>query len=671
MSLSWYWPLSRRGNSQGKQNIGFDDFSGDYLGNLARETIQNSLDARKCDDPVIVEFSLFKTDASVFPALEDFLFNYVKDWIDRDNQREKSMKKERALMDKIMRCFVQSQTKGITWLRITDKNTKGLRGVSTPLEETFPWFAFIVGSGMDVKGEGSGGSKGLGKAAIFLNSAIQTIFVSTVTDLGEKGNIGYAKLVSKRVDDDGRGRQDYTQGVGYCVSEEEKNEEMNTPNPGLLNFDPTFSRDESETGTDIFVPFFMIEDDSDWAPKMISEAIISFMPALNDGDLEITINDTNNHDVYHVDKSTLYLRLSDSLYFRKEKTMSIAQELYKTLNYPTNKGVKNAGTDRELNILISTNQNTALNKVYTFRWKTKMRIEVFSCDTSVPYSAVILIKGNGLSEELKAVEDASHSKWKKEKYKETDYPKEVIYSAIDSIHNFAREELEKLEESGLSGTSDFDWASDEGWNSDNNADTLDGSENEDLGLPTEEITFEPTKKSTKSKKRKPKKKRATEEDQEGEAEAYVEGNGFENEEGENFGSHPSGHNRGGGNDPHPGPDDVNITEDDEGNAMMVRKRVSTISSKMPVKNINEGLFTLMFVPSKSGENVEIELLKSGFGDENESASIIEASLDGEQLNVVENKIYLPSIKKNTLYKINLKLKEHRIYVWEVNVNANE
>ena len=670
MSLSWYWPLARRGNAGGKQDRGIDDFGDDPLGNLAREVIQNSLDARSGNQPVKVEFSLFKTEASAFKAIEEYLFDYVKDWLERDKKKEKPEIKERTLMNRVFQSFVQAQKNGIVWLRISDKNTKGLCGVSTPMERQMPWFAFISGSGKDVKEDGSGGSKGLGKAAIFLNSAIRTIFVSTSTVLGEQGNIGYARLVAKDVDDDGRGFPDWTQGIGYCVEEEVRNQEMNTPNTGLLNdIDPNYTREENDFGTDIYVPFFMFEEG--WSSKMMGEAIISFLPAINDGDLEVTIGDSINNDYLEVSKANLYSSILNPVYFEKDSKMQIAQELYKTLNHPYSTVVKDVGEDRELNILISINSNTAINKVYPYRWKTKMLIEIFKTNSSIPYTAIILIKGKKISEELKSVEDASHRKWSKLKYRETDFSKEVIYAAIDSVKDFAEKELEKIEEGDYGKSSDFEWASDEGWNSDSSSDTLDGTANEDLGLPTNEIIFDPVKKRETPRKKKPKKIKAKDEDPEGDAENYFEGRGTETENGDKSGSHPDGHNNNHHNDPHPGPDDKNVIEGEDGQKMMIRKPVSTISSKMPARNLDEGVFELSFVPSKSGDDVEIEILKSGSADDNEEITILSAVLDGQSLKTDGNKIYLDSIKKGNIYKIQLKLREHRIYIWEVNVNANE
>ena len=672
MSLSWYWPLARRGNAGGRQDLGIDDFGDDPLGNLAREVIQNSLDARSGQEPVKVEFALFKTNADSFKALPDYLFNYVKDWLERDKKKEKPEIKERALMEKIFQAFVKSESKGITWLRISDKNTKGLCGVSNPMERQMPWFAFINGSGKDVKEDGSGGSKGLGKAAIFLNSAVRTIFVSTSTVLREQGNIGYARLVAKDVDDDGRGFKDWTQGIGYCVDENVKRQELNTPNPGLLNdIDPNYRRDINDYGTDIYVPFFLAEEEK-WSSKMMGEAILSFLPAINDGDLEVSISDPIHGDFLEVSKSNLVSAINNPLFFEKDNSMKAAMELYKTLNHPYANIVRNAGDGNELNILISVNPSTSLNKVYPFRWKTKMRIEIFKTNSSMPYTAIVLIKGNDLCEKLKSVENAAHNKWSKKKYRETNYSKDEISEAVDSVKDFAEQELEKLEEGDYGQSSDFEWANDEGWNSDASSDTLDGTANEDLGLPTEEIVFEPIKKREQPRRKKPKKPKATIQDPDGEAEGFTEGRGVEDENGNQIGSHPIGHNKGNRNDPHPGPDEISVFEDEEnGQKMMIRKPVSTITSKMPAKNLNKGLFELSFVPSRSGEDVEIEIVKSGSGDESEPITIEEASLDNQSLTTDGNKIYMPSMKKGVIYKIQLTIKEHKIYVWEVNVNANE
>lgn len=664
--LEWYWPASKRGTAGGKEGAGLDEFANDYIGNLAREIIQNSIDAKNGNETVSVEFSTFKTKCNDFPGLEDFFFNYVKAWIDEDSKSEISEEKERKFMERISQCIISSQKNGIIWLRISDKGTTGLRGVSDPWNKRKPWFAFINGSGKDVKNEGSGGSKGLGKNAIFINSAIRTIFVSTKTIDSEEGNIGYSKLISKTIKEDENGQPDWTQGVGYCVTKEAKQQTLNTPSGGLLNLDPNYQR--QNLGTDIFVPFFFCEES--WARRLISEAIISFMPALIEGDLIVSVNDNEHNEFYDVNSNNLYSKITDPAYFEKDSTRSLSEELYRTISYPTASNIYASGTDNEMKIYISTNSSNALNKVYTYRWQAKMRIEMFSTDSTLPYTAVIYIKGKALCDKLKSIEDATHKSWNVSKWKDSDYDKETLKEARESVRNFAKIELQKIEDSDFGGISDFEWATDEGWNADSGSSTLEATKNEEEGLPVEEISFEKTKKQKKNEK-KPRKPRATEFNNDGEASGFKEGRAIENEEGGDVGSHPDGENGGGGNDPHPGPNELSVVVDDNGKKMMIRKPVSTISSRMPVKNLNEGLFKLVFIPSKSGDEAEIEILKSGTGNDNERVEIVSALIGSKVLIIKDNMICLDKIEANQKYEIVVKLNTKKIYTWEVNINANE
>lgn len=665
-NLKWYWPASNRGNAGGREGAGLDEFSNDYIGNLAREIIQNSIDAKMDGQTVEVEFSTFTTTKDFFPGLEDYYFNYVEEWIKQDKESGESEVKERSFMEKIRQCILSSERNKIKWLRISDKGTTGLRGVSDPWNMKKPWFAFINGSGKDVKGEGSGGSKGLGKNAIFVNSHIRTIFVSTITCDGEKGNIGYAKLISKKITADENNRPDWTQGIGYCVSEEAKNEKLNTPNDDVLNIDPLYIR--NEIGTDIFIPFF--SGDEDWAQRLISEAIISFMPAIIKGELKVSVYNKEKSEFFDVDNNKLYSRITDVQYFEKDSIRVIAEELYKTISYPTLTKIIDEESGNEMQIFISTKSKSVLNKVYTYRWNAKMRIETFSVDSNVPYTGVIFIKGKDLCDKLKSIEDATHKSWNISKWKDTTYTKQEIKQARDSVREFAQKELQKIEDSEFGNTSDFDWANDEGWNADSSSDTLEVVQNGEEGLPEDEVNFESTKKQEKAK-RKPRKPKATEKSKDGSAEEYQLENGIEQEGGDESGSHPDGHNKGNGNDPHPGPEDIDVIEDKDGKKMMIRKTVSTISSHMPVKDIKQGIFKLDFIPSKSGEDVEIQIVKSGTGSENEGVKILEAVMDSNYLSVENNRIHLDKMEMNRRYEITVKLNVNKIYIWEVNLNANE
>jgi hypothetical protein len=64
-------------------------------------------------------------------------------------------------------------------------------GVSDFASQKSPWYSLIHGSGMSEKQGMTGGSKGIGKYATFVNSAFRTVFYSTTTINHEVGYEGH------------------------------------------------------------------------------------------------------------------------------------------------------------------------------------------------------------------------------------------------------------------------------------------------------------------------------------------------------------------------------------------------------------------------------------------------------------------------------------------------
>ncbi|MCQ2795244.1 MAG: hypothetical protein MJ214_03465 [Bacilli bacterium] len=592
------------------------------------------------------------------------------DWLDIDTKagKPKNQDKNREFMGNILSEFKKVENKNIVWLRISDSGTTGLNGVEKSEDQTKKWFSFIKGVGINTKeDDDAGGSKGVGKNAIFANSKIRTMFVSTYTDENEKGFIGVSKLITKTCKKEkGDETPDWTYGVGYCVNDDDVSRKYMKPTKGELNLDTKFSRSEGQYGTDIFVPFFNSEFEN-WTKNLISEAIISFMPAILDGELEVIVKD--KFDTYRVDKMTLSSRVNDLNYFEKESIQNIANELYQTLVHPVSTFKYKPGTNKEMVLLVGASTPHALNKVYPYRWGTKLRIGKLTPATiSKRFTAALLIKGSDICKKLRAIEDVTHMKWYKSKWVHSGYEKEEIARVYDSVIKFFNEKLEELEFDDTKTESDFSWAADAGWSSEE-TETLDGTKNEDSGLPSEEISFEAPK-TKKERKAKPRKKKASLPDENGDAESYIEGQGVEDENGESIGSHPEGENHGHGGEYRPGDKDILIDESEDGTKMMIKRNVKTIKSKMPVSDISKGKFNLSFTPSTSGTNVEVTIEKSGVSDETEDVSILSASFKGKKLKTEGNKIYMDNMNKGEEYKIELTLKEHKLFVWEVNVNAD-
>ena len=72
--IKWYSSLVHGGRTYGHKDGGISIFGGKKIESLAREVIQNSLDAKlEKKEKVLVQFKLFKLSKSNFPDHENFM----------------------------------------------------------------------------------------------------------------------------------------------------------------------------------------------------------------------------------------------------------------------------------------------------------------------------------------------------------------------------------------------------------------------------------------------------------------------------------------------------------------------------------------------------------------------------------------------------------------------
>ena len=224
MDKIWHFAPSLHTQDTGGEDS--DQFPNDPINNLAREIIQNSLDARKDGLPAVVEFHQFKTSTKDFPGLDSLVAYIVRLNSQKTAAKNASAKEITAVKNFMTALNLANKTGKILWLRISDFNTTGLWGSSTPADKNTARHAFIHGVGKNQKGEKSGGSKGQGKRAIFVNSLLKTMLVSTFsyneeTGNDEKASIGVARLLSLILDEEDSRNPDTTLGIGYCVNNDE------------------------------------------------------------------------------------------------------------------------------------------------------------------------------------------------------------------------------------------------------------------------------------------------------------------------------------------------------------------------------------------------------------------------------------------------------------------
>ena len=162
--IGWFFPPTQGGKEDGFMDAGMEHFTGSRTASLAREIIQNSLDAQSDPSrPVDVSFEIKEMTP---PKL--FCGDELKEHVDAcakesgDNQASAFFRNAADLLDRPRMRF----------LRVSDRNTTGLR----PKQ----WKALVKSRGRSEKASaGAGGSFGIGKSAPFTVSGIRTVLYWT------------------------------------------------------------------------------------------------------------------------------------------------------------------------------------------------------------------------------------------------------------------------------------------------------------------------------------------------------------------------------------------------------------------------------------------------------------------------------------------------------------
>lgn len=165
--IGWYFPPSNGGLEDGYNDSGIATFKGAPFPSLARETIQNSVDAiQNAAKPVQVIFELVDINREDIGAeeLSAVIVQCLEEVEELDDERVQSELE-------ICKNLLANGT--ISCLRISDRNTTGLTDRL--------WRSLVKTQGVSVKPglPGAGGSHGIGKSAPFVVSGIRTVFYWT------------------------------------------------------------------------------------------------------------------------------------------------------------------------------------------------------------------------------------------------------------------------------------------------------------------------------------------------------------------------------------------------------------------------------------------------------------------------------------------------------------
>ena len=292
--------LSTKGglNEYGLKGMGAVFMNNDRITSLVRESVQNSLDAKRNDAELVsMEFAYLKVDENSFPGRLRFLEilncckNFVKSKVEKD-----FLESGRVALGSM------GTHPQLGILRISDHGTIGLTGMED-YNENGRFRGLVTRMGMGNDDGSRGGNFGVGKQALFLASKIHTVFFSSIDNTGYAGHMGVAKLSSfldKKLGDgaDGKGlRADST--IYYCNSSFDAEEQ--TGNPVICGQFGLAKRDKDDFGTDVFIMGFdPNKDELKFSNSILTVLLTEFVVSIEEGKLAVTLPDG-----FRVDKNNI------------------------------------------------------------------------------------------------------------------------------------------------------------------------------------------------------------------------------------------------------------------------------------------------------------------------------------------------------------------------------
>lgn len=282
-SIGWHFPSSGGGTEAGFNDSGIETFAGNPFENLAREIIQNSLDARdSLTDPVVVSFEVVQIPAADFPGHAEMLA-VMKKCVQASKGDEKASK----FFNKAVKILRSSS---INCLKISDYNTTGLCDGGKGDYKSGQWHRLVKTTGRSGsdKTATAGGSYGIGKNAPFAVSDFRTVFYYTYYKDGKttvERMQGKAILISHELEQP----DDYSQAVGFFGIK--KNCEKLTGTDVAQSDVGGLKRTDGKHGTTLLIPG--LAETAKWREKIEAAVVSNFFHAIHKKQLEVLIdNDT-------------------------------------------------------------------------------------------------------------------------------------------------------------------------------------------------------------------------------------------------------------------------------------------------------------------------------------------------------------------------------------------
>jgi hypothetical protein len=402
--LKWTFAKNDGGRDSGLHDAGVETFKGNFDRYLAREMIQNSLDA--CHDPnnpVLVKFELLQLNRDEIPDMDGLKATLARcaEYWSHDKKAKEFFRRAETI----------SKQAKITALRIGDFNTTGVLGSDT--ERSKNWYNLIRCAGSSSKGGGEGGSFGIGKNAPFAASVLRAVLYSTFNTDEELVFQGVATLVSHNHPQGG-----ISQSTGFLGAQSGASVRAMPQIPAKFR--------RLQHGTDVIVLGFPATDN--WQNDLLYSVLDNFWPAIHFGDLEVKVGDMT------VTKANLQTLLET---FSGQEGFT-ANLFYQAFTAPTHKFPTTLPGLQGVTLYLMAGDAELPKRIAMVR-KTGMKIFEKSFRSVIPCCGVFMCRNDHGNKLLREMEPPRHDVW------DADHPEKGANRKIESEYiNFIRDCIRKL-----------------------------------------------------------------------------------------------------------------------------------------------------------------------------------------------------------------------------------
>lgn len=406
--LNWFFSENPKGTKQGYSDAGMETFRRSPYASIARESIQNSLDAHDgSKNPVVVRFEVKQIPVETIPGIEE-LRQAIQDSLRMWKGNKKAEKFFRGAIKLL-------KDEKLPILIVSDRNTKGLTGGD--YEEGMPWDSLIRSIGASSKNEGEGGSFGIGSSAPFAASDLRTVFYSTRTSKTQTAFIGRTRLTTHETKEHKRFDPN-----GYLgLNEGERVED-------IKQFPAYMRRDVN--GTTLAILGFGLHEHS--TTELAKAVLEHFWPAIHFGNLEVEFG---KGSIKRANMGEILQK------YASEDNHFIVPEFYRCV---TEQGddfhvfqdeLKHLG---EVELYLRTSMGTLPKRVAMIR-KTGMVIKLRRFNSPIDYCGAFICRNDEGNAKLRDMEPPEHNEWS------PNLPEHGANRKIDiEISNYVKSKIKEL-----------------------------------------------------------------------------------------------------------------------------------------------------------------------------------------------------------------------------------